>query len=67
MQQQNMNASGGKKLFQGIRNISDKKNMYPVLGREKGAKELFFRRQKTDYDKKFGIEYKPPPVTKYFQ
>ena len=62
-----MNSTIGKKHFKGLRNMSDKKNMYPVLTNDKGGKELFFRRQKVDYDRKFGIEYKPPPVTKEFQ
>lgn len=50
MQQQNMQEVCGKKHFAKKRNQSDKKNMYPVLGRDKGGKDLFFRRQKTDYD-----------------
>lgn len=45
MQQQDMKPLRGKRLYLERVNNSDKHNMYPVITKDKGANELFFRRQ----------------------
>lgn len=42
----------GKRLFEGLTNISTKKNYWPVLDSEKGGKELFHRKIYDDFPDK---------------
>lgn len=41
--------------------------MYPVMEKDEGGNDLFYRRVQDDYSPKHNIEYVPPPVIKNLQ
>lgn len=42
-------------------NKSSAQNMYDILPKDKGGKELYYHKVKTDFSDKQHLEYVPPP------
>ena len=66
MAQQDLTPAKTKKLFIELVNISDKKNMYPVVPDDQGGSELYQTMNDGEFRPKHEVKYEPPPVVKSF-
>ena len=57
----------GKRSFLDLTNKSKSSNMYPTTDNIEEQKELYLRRQVTDYANKHGVDYVAPPVIQQFE
>lgn len=64
MGEEPLTTSEGKRIFQGITNVSDKTGMYPVISEDDKVKDLYIRTTDKQFYDKSKIKYVAPPVVK---